>query len=144
MHASSTPVEYPHCEQPLPFLRCEHRRSASAGHSVEYNAMDFGGWLSPAPRGDNTGGRVLLPHLPTPHMSRRQGLYSPDVVASLLPIVATPVLRVVGTCCTRPWCQGACVRSELLATVLSRTVFLSSSPTIHSDWGSRSRGSLRS
>ena len=24
---------------------------------------------------------------------------------------------IVGTCCTRPWCQGACVRSERLATV---------------------------
>ena len=31
-------------------------------------------------------------------------------------------VRIVGTCCTRPWCQGACVRSEQLATVLSRTV----------------------
>ena len=31
-------------------------------------------------------------------------------------------VRVVGTCCTRPWCQGACVRSEQLATLFSQTV----------------------
>ena len=35
---------------------------------------------------------------------------------------------VVGTCCTRPWHQGTCVRSEQLATVPSWTVRLSSSP----------------
>ena len=53
-------------------------------------------------------------------------------------------VQIVGTCCTRPWCQGTCVRSEQLATVLSWTVCLSCSPTIHSVWRSRSRGSLRS
>ena len=36
---------------------------------------------------------------------------------------------VVGTCCTRPWCLGAYVRSERLATVPSWTVCLSCSPT---------------
>ena len=35
---------------------------------------------------------------------------------------------IVGTCCTRPWHQGACVRSEQLATVPSWTVCLSCSP----------------
>ena len=59
-------------------------------------------------------------------------------------VPATPVLRVVGTCCTRPWFQCACVRSEQLATVPSGTMCLSSSQTIRREWGSRSRGSLRS
>ena len=36
---------------------------------------------------------------------------------------------VVGTCCTRPWRLGTCVRSERLATVPSWTVCLSCSPT---------------
>ena len=44
---------------------------------------------------------------------------------------------VVGTCCTRPWCQGACVRSEQLATVPSWTVCLSCSPATHRVWGAK-------
>ena len=50
-------------------------------------------------------------------------------------------VQVVGTCCTRPWRQGTCVRSEQFATVPSWTVCLSSSPTIYQIWGARSRGS---
>ena len=49
-------------------------------------------------------------------------------------------VKVVGTCCTRPWCQGACVRSEQLATVPSRTLCLSSLPTTHCVWDQEAEG----
>ena len=72
--------------------------------------------LGPFPHVGHAGARLRYQRLP----SLRRPFYR---------LLRRRSVWVIGICCTRPLCQGACVRSEQLATVPSGAVSLSRSPT---------------